>query len=74
LGGNSLLDIFVFGRRTGIRAAERAKETEIGKATLDYVVEYEKELERAGLLKRHIKAPLILPDYRYEKALTEIHQ
>ena len=74
LGGNSLLDIFVFGRRAGTRAAERAKETEIGKATLDHVVEYEKELERAGLLKRHIKAPLILPDYRYEKALTEIHQ
>ena len=30
LGGNSLLDIFVFGRRAGIVAAERSKEITVG--------------------------------------------
>ena len=34
LGGNSLLDIFVFGRRAGILAAERSRETENRKAHL----------------------------------------
>lgn len=74
LGGNSLLDIFVFGRRAGILAAKRAKETENGELTLDHVVEYERALRESGVLKKGIKSPLILPDYRYEKALTKVHQ
>ncbi|HSB07063.1 MAG TPA: FAD-binding protein [Thermodesulfobacteriota bacterium] len=74
LGGNSLLDIFVFGRRAGIFAAERAKAIEIGKLTLSHVKEYEEGLEKAGVLKREVKAPMILPDYRYERALTQAHQ
>lgn len=74
LGGNSLLDIFVFGRRAGIKAAERSKEIEIRKPSLDHVLEYEKELERAGALKRGIQTPLLLPDYRFEKALAKTHQ
>ncbi len=74
LGGNSLLDIFVFGRRAGIRAAERAKVIKNGALTLDHVVQYEKELGRSGVLKKDVKSPLLLPDYRYEKALTKVHQ
>ena len=74
LGGNSLLDIFVFGRRAGTLAAKRSREVEVEKLALDHVVEYEKELEKAGLLKKDIRAPLLLPDYRYEKALTRVHQ
>ena len=74
LGGNSLLDIFVFGRRAGIASAERAKEMQKGKLTLHHVIEYEKELGEGDLLKKEIKAPLLLPDYRYEKALTKVHQ
>jgi succinate dehydrogenase / fumarate reductase flavoprotein subunit len=74
LGGNSLLDIFVFGRRAGILAAERSRGIKVGKLTLNHVVEYEKELAEAGLLKKEIEAPLLLPDYRYEKALTQAHQ
>jgi hypothetical protein len=38
------------------------------------VVEYEKELERARALKRGIQAPLLFPDYRFEKALAKTHQ
>lgn len=74
LGGNSLLDIFVFGRRAGIKAAQRINDVEIGKLSLDHVLEYEKELERAGMLKRGLLTPLLLPDYRFEKALARIHQ
>ncbi|MGQ9637420.1 MAG: FAD-binding protein [Thermodesulfobacteriota bacterium] len=74
LGGNSLLDIFVFGRRAGIIAAERSKETEIGKLSLNHVIEYERALEREGILKKDIKSPMLLPDYRYEKALPKTHQ
>jgi succinate dehydrogenase/fumarate reductase flavoprotein subunit len=74
LGGNSLLDIFVFGRRAGIVAAERSKEATQGRLTLDHMTNYEKELERAGLLKKGIRSPMLLPDYRYEKALTQVHQ
>lgn len=74
LGGNSLLDIFVFGRRAGILAAERSRKIEIGKLTLDHVVRYEKELEKAGILKNKIRGPMLLPDYRYDKALTRVHQ
>jgi len=74
LGGNSLLDIFVFGRRAGILAAERAKKIKNGELTLDHVVEYEKALRESGVVKKEIKAPLLLPDYRYEKALTKVHQ
>jgi hypothetical protein len=46
----------------------------MGMLHLDHVVEYEKELERVGLLKGNIRGPLLLPDYRYEKALARIHQ
>jgi len=74
LGGNSLLDIFVFGRRAGIKAAERTNDIKIGKPSLEHVLEYEKELERAGILKRGLLAPLLLPDYRFEKALARTHQ
>jgi len=74
LGGNSLLDIFVFGRRAGIQAALRAKEIVVGRPSLDHVVEYERELEKLGILKKQIKTPLLLPDYRYEKALGKVHQ
>jgi succinate dehydrogenase / fumarate reductase flavoprotein subunit len=74
LGGNSLLDIFVFGRRAGTLAAKRSKEIEIGKLTLGHVTDYEEELEKEGLLKKGIGSPLLLPDYRFEKALTRVHQ
>jgi len=74
LGGNSLLDIFVFGRRAGIRAALRAKEIVVGRPSLGHVIEHERELEELGILKKHVKTPLLLPDYRYEKALGKVHQ
>jgi len=73
LGGNSLLDIFVFGRRAGKYAALRAKEKKVGKLTLQCVNDYERELSEAGVLK-DIASPGILPDYRYERTISGIYR
>lgn len=73
LGGNSLIDIFVFGRRAGIDAAEESKGMDFGKLSLDHVRVYNQEIVAKGL-GRGLRSPLLLPDYRYEKALTHIKQ
>jgi aspartate oxidase len=73
LGGNSLIDIFVFGRRAGIDAAKTSEETDYGPLRLDHVRRYNQEVMDQGL-DRGLRTPMLLPDYRYEKALTEIHQ
>lgn len=62
LGGNSLVDIFVFGRRAGEAAAHLAKATTLGPLTLQHVREHHKALEAAGIVNGQI-APLLLPDY-----------
>lgn len=63
LGGNSLVDIFVFGRRAGQAAAALAREeTPAGKLTLDHVRRYYSELAAEGI-ERGPVSPLLLPDY-----------
>ena len=73
LGGNSLIDIFVFGRRAGIDAANASKGMDYGHLTLEHVKRYDQEIIDQGLDKG-LRTPILLPDYRYEKALTQIHQ
>jgi len=63
LGGNSLLEILVFGRRTGRRAAELAASTPPGKLTLEHVARFEQECGEAGLGER-AASPALLPEYR----------
>ena len=65
LMGNSLLDILVFGRRSGRKAAEVAKTLQPGKLTLEHIGRYHKELEEAGIARERF-APMLLPDYRPE--------
>lgn len=68
LMGNSLLDIIVFGRNAGKAAAKRAKETKIGTLTLDHVVKYAEELQKAGVTSEAV-SPLLLPQYtRHERS------
>ena len=69
LMGNSLLDFNVFGRIAGIYAAEYIKSVKIGKLTLSHVERYNKMLEKADI-KTVKKAPVILPDYRGERAVS----
>ncbi len=68
LMGNSQLDLYVFGRRAGIAAAERAKTVEIGPLNLDHINDYEKLLEKEGI-KTDRKTPMVLPEYRGERTL-----
>ncbi len=63
LMGNSLLDILVFGRRTGKHASEASKEIEPGALTLEHVKKFHGELQEAGIEKTRF-SPTILPDYR----------
>lgn len=69
LMGNSLLDYNVFGRRAGIAAARHAREAVLGKLTLKHVTAYKRLLKEAGI-KSERKAPMILPEYRGERALS----
>ena len=62
LMGNSLLDIIVFGRSAGKNAADRAKDTSVGKLTLAHVDAFAKEMEEAGI-NSEIVSPKLLPDY-----------
>jgi len=68
LMGNSLLDILVFGRRSGLNAAEYIKAGVKGsrgqgvKLTLEHVEKFEKELKAAGV-KEPVIGPMILPEY-----------
>jgi succinate dehydrogenase / fumarate reductase flavoprotein subunit len=65
LMGNSLLDILVFGRRAGRKAAEEAKTLEFGELGLNHIKKFHKELKDAGI-KQERYSPMILPDYRPE--------
>lgn len=71
LGSNSLLDIFVFGRRSGRSAAKKVKSINIGKLTLDHLSRYSQELADANIVT-DVRSPMLLPDYRFDKALTQI--
>lgn len=63
LMGNSLQDIITFGRRSGTEAAKYVRNgVELKKLTLDHVIRFEEQLERAGV-EEPIIAPILLPDY-----------
>ncbi|MBI4321165.1 MAG: FAD-binding protein [Chloroflexi bacterium] len=62
LGGNSLCDIFVFGRRAGLHAGSACRDVKPGKLSLDHLRSYRRELEMAGVLME-ASSPMILPDY-----------
>lgn len=66
LMGNSLLDVVVFGRRSGLAAAAYAREA--GKPTelsLDHVRSFEQELAEAGISDGKV-GPMLLPNYAPE--------
>ncbi|MBN2065338.1 MAG: FAD-binding protein [Candidatus Thermoplasmatota archaeon] len=69
LMGNSLLDYNVFGRRAGIYAAKYIKKARIGKLTLSHIERYNKMIEKASIKTKN-KAPILLPEYRGEMAIS----
>ena len=62
LMGNSLLDIIVFGRSAGQRAAQKAGTTQLKELTLRHVDKYEAELANAGIDSDAV-SPKLLPTY-----------
>jgi len=62
LGGNSLVDILVFGRRAGMHAGRECKDVALGQLTLDHVRNHQRELE-VSAARVETKSPMILPDY-----------
>ena len=63
LMGNSLLDVLVFGRRAGLKAAEYAKSAKTGSPlSLKHVEDFNKEIEAAGIRSTGV-SPILLPDY-----------
>ncbi|MBI5237894.1 MAG: FAD-binding protein [Deltaproteobacteria bacterium] len=70
LMGNSLLDVLVFGRRAGLKAAEYAKTAKPReKLSLRHVENFEKELKKAGV-KNPLTGPMLLPDYAPDHVRT----
>jgi succinate dehydrogenase/fumarate reductase flavoprotein subunit len=66
LGANSLVDIFVFGRRAGTHAAQAARGVAMVGLTLEHVRRYNREvLEIMG--PDAPAAPILLPDYSGRK-------
>jgi succinate dehydrogenase/fumarate reductase flavoprotein subunit len=62
LMGNSLLEICVFGRRSGCSAAEYARSVVLGKPTLAHLTAWNRALDEAGI-DGAITSPILLPDY-----------
>jgi succinate dehydrogenase/fumarate reductase flavoprotein subunit len=62
LGGNSLLEVLVYGRRAGRAAALEAPNVQPGQLSLKHVGDFEAACRRAGLEGR-IVSPVLLPDY-----------
>jgi len=68
LGSNSLQDIFVFGRRSGRHAAGHFRKQPAAQLSLDHVRAHNEELRALKIVTDKV-SPLILPDYKFEKAL-----
>lgn len=64
LMGNSLLDIIVFGRNAGVNAAAKAKETTVGKLTLEHIDRFAAEMKDAGI-ETDTVSPMLLPRYTH---------
>jgi len=72
LMGNSTLDCMVFGRRSGIHAAEYVKRAKRnGKLLLEHMKKYVNMLKEAGI-KPERRAPILLPEYRGKAVLARM--
>ncbi len=72
LMGNSTLDCIVYGRRSGIYAAEYVnKVAKLNTPTLKHIEKYIKMLKDAKI-KEERKSPILLPDYRGKATLARM--
>jgi succinate dehydrogenase / fumarate reductase flavoprotein subunit/L-aspartate oxidase len=62
LMGNSLLDLMVYGKRSGTTAAQRVGSMKQGKLTLDHLTKFRAEAKKHGGSSSVI-SPMVLPAY-----------
>ncbi|MGD2164958.1 MAG: FAD-binding protein [Anaerolineae bacterium] len=62
LMGNSLLEVTVFGRRSGRSAAAYARDVTLGRPNLSHVAAWNQELDDSGV-DTGVVSPILLPDY-----------
>ncbi len=62
LMGNSLLEVTVFGRRSGRSAATHAQQVAVNNPNLAHVAAWNRELEESGV-DTGVTSPILLPDY-----------
>ncbi|MBM4119519.1 MAG: FAD-binding protein [Nitrospira sp.] len=62
LMGNSLLDLMVYGKRSGLTAAARAKSMPQGKLTLDHVKKFKDEAKKHRV-SSDVVSPMLFPAY-----------
>ena len=62
LMGNSLLDLMVFGKRSGTTAASRATSMQQGRLTLDHLTRFRSESKKHGV-SSSVVSPMVLPAY-----------
>lgn len=60
--GNALLDIFSFGRRAGVKAAEGAGRPLERRSGIGHVYEWQRQLTTEGL-PLDVKGPVLFPSY-----------
>jgi succinate dehydrogenase / fumarate reductase flavoprotein subunit/L-aspartate oxidase len=60
--GNSLLDLMVFGKRSGTTAAHRVASMTQGKLTLEHLTKFRVEAKKHGGSSSVI-SPMVLPAY-----------
>lgn len=68
LMGNSLLDLMVYGKRSGLTAASRASAISQGKLTLDHLRRFRAEAKKHGASASDVVSPMILPVYTRKTA------
>lgn len=73
LGGNSLLDIFVFGHRSARDAADYVKKVKLGTPSLNHIKAYHRQLDELGI-NNGLTSPILLPDYTREEVRVRRYQ
>jgi succinate dehydrogenase / fumarate reductase flavoprotein subunit/L-aspartate oxidase len=62
LMGNSLLDLMVFGKRSGTTAALRVQSAQQGRLTLEHLARFRSESKKHGV-SSSVVSPMVLPAY-----------
>ncbi len=72
LMGNSLLDVIVFGRRAGFKAAELATQRQLQpQLTLNHLERWREELKKNGIVSSE-RSPILIPDYTRKSTAREV--